>query len=1592
MSIRSTVGLLLVASFLLAALAPSSAEATSFNCWGSNYLDSSNDPNRTCTRFEPQIPENWTYSGPGNPYPESMNLCADGWDRANCLARGGHLVEGAVCGGGPYCEGANENNTDDGMAGLADAIVNIWKAPCSYSTGDSGWHASGSHDSTHHYGPDQFENGILIDSMRVFTHTKTSGPSGCPDTIYQHGRKHRALNYICPVGTEYCANCGGYCVASTPGTCPANNPVELGLGAKTLTETDIPASQGSRLEFRRSYNSQGYFNPGGFLTAYQNSPVPTDRGGQFGWRWRSNFDRRLYSVAPTVSFPPYWYNQPTQTLASIQREDGTVQHFRLDGMEALPKPDRAPARLTKLFTTCPTELTEACWEYRSPSDAIERYNAGGLLLELAQGTTGVGSIRLSYDTEFRLTHATDATGRSLTFKYDGFRLETVTTSSGIEIRYTFDTRDRLAEVRYPKALGESQWPVRDYLYEDTRPGFEEFLTGIVDNGTRATTIAYYPDGRVQSTVRAPDMGGGVGGYQYSYSAPGTTPITTTYTDPLGASTTVTHEYWHDSIRFKSQTQPCATCGTANVSSRTYDAATGKLTDTTDFRGIKTHQDVDSLGRVISQVEVANTTCPPSLPNCLASRRTTTRTWDPSYNVVTSETIANSTGTLETGRRVALNARGQVAASCQYDPQDSIASNYVCGSSADAPAHVRQTTYEYCEPLDLRPHSRCPILGLVKSIDGPRTDVSDVTRYYYYSMDEGCESEEACAHKGDLQQVVNALGHETNYTRYNEDGRVTSVVDANGIQTDIEYWPRGWVKAQKVRGTDPNSESDDAITRFAYDRTGNIERVTQPDGSWLQYQYDDAQRLVDVGDALGNRMLFTLDSAGNRIREETHDASYDPGQPSASLRRALERDYGTINRLIELTDAYNHSTTFTYDANRNVDLATDPLGTVTDSDYDPLNRLAKAIGDKGTGRIEATTRFEYDARNNLRKVTDPKNLDTTYQYDGLGNLVALSSPDTGTTSYTYDSAGNRLSQLDARGESTTYQYDAINRLTSSATENTTVTYEYDVEYGCDTPGYPIGRMGRMTDPSGSTRLCYDHLGNVVLKGQQAGSSNELEVRWQYDFAGHMTQVKFDKNHIIEFGRDQAGRIGSITAVGDSEQCPPPPIECGIVIGGVPEVPIVESVEYLPFGPVTNITFGNGRTQARTYDQNYRIAAIGSSFAPLNLTYTHDDAGAISSISGDSSVGERSYVHDRLQRLTDSYSAAGTVLEEQFSYDKTGNRTSSLEAGVSIPYGYPLESHRLASVGAVARQYDDAGNLTSVGGGNETFEYDERNRLSVFQGSAASAEYLYNGRGERVYKNLTSAFGSTQFLYDQDGHLIAEFHGQSGPMRGYVWMDDMLVAVFEDESYFLVESDHLSTPRAVIGGRGDQVLWSWPLLGRAFGQDAADEDVDQNLVPFSFNPRFPGQYFDAESGLHHNYFRDYEAATGRYAESDPIGLMGGQSTYTYVSSRPLSATDPFGLVNLISQCGVGQEKVCRWSGLVATCTCVVPTPKPDNVCVTGLCNAFPSDFNCSCMNDCIKRKQGALAACSILGGGGGCSVAGALDCSSECKGKCDLTCPG
>ena len=118
----------------------------------------------------------------------------------------------------------------------------------------------------------------------------------------------------------------------------------------------------------------------------------------------------------------------------------------------------------------------------------------------------------------------------------------------------------------------------------------------------------------------------------------------------------------------------------------------------------------------------------------------------------------------------------------------------------------------------------------------------------------------------------------------------------------------------------------------------------------------------------------------------------------------------------------------------------------------------------------------------------------------------------------------------------------------------------------------------------------------------------------------------------------------------------------------------------------------------------------------------------------------------------------------------------------------------------------------------------------------------------------------------------------------------IGVSAPAGLYFIHPDHLNTPRAIYNDQ-QQLAWRWD-QAEPFGNSPPDENPS-GLGTVEFGPRFPGQYFDKETNLAYNYFRDFDPGLGRYAQSDPIGLLGGLNTYAYVLGTPISYTDPEGL---------------------------------------------------------------------------------------------------
>jgi RHS repeat-associated protein len=241
-------------------------------------------------------------------------------------------------------------------------------------------------------------------------------------------------------------------------------------------------------------------------------------------------------------------------------------------------------------------------------------------------------------------------------------------------------------------------------------------------------------------------------------------------------------------------------------------------------------------------------------------------------------------------------------------------------------------------------------------------------------------------------------------------------------------------------------------------------------------------------------------------------------------------------------------------------------------------------------------------------------------------------------------------------------------------------------------------------------------------------------------------------------------------------------------------------------------------------------------------------------------------------SDAAVAPGTYAYTAKAYDNGGATTTTAAASVRVdalpavsltaPVGGASYSAP-ASITLTASATDSDGTIVKV----------EFYRGTTLVGTANAAPFTVADANVAA-----TAYSYTAKAYDNDGGITT-----SAPVN---------VTVTPPQALYYIHADHLGTPRAITRPSDNAKVWEWS-NSEPFGNNAPNEDPANTGTAFKFNLRFSGQYYDAETGTHYNYFRDYDPSTGRYIESDPSGLRGGINTYAYVLGNPLTLIDPFGL---------------------------------------------------------------------------------------------------
>ncbi|MCK4788902.1 MAG: RHS repeat protein, partial [Desulfobacteraceae bacterium] len=689
--------------------------------------------------------------------------------------------------------------------------------------------------------------------------------------------------------------------------------------------------------------------------------------------------------------------------------------------------------------------------------------------------------------------------------------------------------------------------------------------------------------------------------------------------------------------------------------------------------------------------------------------------------------------------------------------------------------------------------------------------------------------------------------------------------------DVNGQSKGFTYDAKGRITAIINDADGSSTTISYNAAGQPASVTDEDGVTTSSDYDSNGRLTRITDIEGNYIAYVYDGQGNRIKMSKHN----PLDNRTYLKRWSYEHPVLPGKLWKEINADNTFTEYGYDAEGNTASVTDPNSNTTTYEYDPFNRLTTI-----TQPVDVITTYTYDPYGNLASVTDANGNLTSYQYDDMARLLSTTSPDTGTTTYTYDSAGNLLTKTDAKGITTHYTYDPLNRLTHIHFPDPTE----DITYSYDAGTYGKGRKTGMMDLSGETTFTYDARGRLAQKTSTIPDYS-YSISATYSPGSRVMKVTYPSTRTLDYTRDSMGRMKGLSTTYDTGT-----------------VTLVSNMTYNPFGNPKGLNTGSGGEVNNQSGESGSIERANPG-EQMERVYTYDgNRNLIDVYSPNIPWYNQAFTYDTLNRHTSAEGRYGAI---NYTYDDVGNRLTKTVNDDTDDYTYLTGTNKLDHItGAnpTSFTYDANGNTTAIG--SKTLISNHNNRLiRVEEGESTVAEYTYNGLGQRVTKTVDGT--TTVFHYDLNGKLLAEGLADGTITAEYLYMGKIRIAMVDVSSgsmyYYL--NDRLGTPQLMTDDTGTVV---WEASYKPFGE--ATINPKSSVVN---NFRFPGQYYDEETGLHYNYFRYYDPRTGRYLTPDPshsvqprgsiipyltpylLNTPQELSLFAYVTGNPLKYVDPDGL---------------------------------------------------------------------------------------------------
>ncbi|MGW5783621.1 DUF6531 domain-containing protein [Streptomyces sp. NPDC003757] len=744
----------------------------------------------------------------------------------------------------------------------------------------------------------------------------------------------------------------------------------------------------------------------------------------------------------------------------------------------------------------------------------------------------------------------------------------------------------------------------------------------------------------------------------------------------------------------------------------------------------------------------------------------------------------------------------------------------------------------------------------------------------------------------LTAFVDPLGRTTRYS-YDENGRVTSVTRPDGSDITSAYNELGLPVAV--------TEPDGSRWLRTYDALGNLERVTDPVGRTTVFAYDRTGALTRATDVHGHTTVVHNNNAGLPLRvigatgavnRCERDSFGRPVLLTDALGKPTRWDWTVEGKPLRRTAADGSQETWRYDGEGNCTEHRAADGALSQFEYTYFDLLSARTAPDGS-------RYEYTHNAELRlgQVRSPEGLTWDYEYDAAGRLVAEKDFDGRVQRYVHDPAGQLVQRTTPLGEVIRYRCDVLGRVTEKDVAGLVTGFEYD----------RAGRMVRATGPDSVLERSWGP-GDVLLSETTVTEGAGVRsMAWSHDGLGRRTSRKTPSGVISTWDFDPVGNPIKLTTADRT-------------VG----------FEHDAAGHEVARTFGERLTFTRSFDELGRLRHH-SVIAPENnlvqdRTYIYRADGHLTRISHGYG-GATDFEMDVAGRVTGVQSGEW---RESYAYDSTGNQVEAY-----WPRSHPTADTQgireytgtnIVRAGDIRYEHDDAGRVIlrqkkRLSRKPETWRYtwDADDRLiPVVTPEGTEWRYAYDPLGRRIAKSRIGGDGATvveRVDYTWDGAVLCEQVSHGGLLTAPVaitWehygqrplTQTERVApngtnrVQGDERFFAIVTDLVGTPTELLDEDGTT---AWRMRSTLWGATAWATTSD------TYTPlRFPGQYFDPETGLHYNYFRYYDPGTARYCSPDPLGLRAGENPLTY-PHNPCTWSDPLGLA---PECGTGDPEPSSW----------------------------------------------------------------------------------